>query len=289
MFIKKTHMKSKNLLKIFSPNLPKTKKELELIKRDFLLKHVKFETLDRYDISDVNFNDSSIQVNVVVGRNLTSVIGGSLASLNDELDLIDLIDELDLIGEVIDIEHDVIEVDFKEEFKEELSLGLERYCSKFRFMLDKKSIYTVDKLEGFKKRVLKTINEQIEYYSTQSDMPGFFKILIIDFYNKFYEYVSKFNTDEVQISDKLKFKLNKNQVILLFQTMFDQGVISGMSELDLYRILDEKTKYTKDGVYIDMKDTRIQANKFKKGNASPAASLELLSQKFKKDFFTAMS
>lgn len=153
-------------------------------------------------------------------------------------------------------------------------------------MLDKKSIYTEDKLEGFKKRTLLAINELIEFYSTKSDLPDSFKDLITEFYGDFYDYISVFSLKEIQISDKIRFKLNKNQVILLFQTMFDKGVISGMSELELYKILDEKTMYTKDGVYTGMKDTRIQANKFKKGNASLAASLKLLSQKFNKDFFT---
>ncbi len=262
-------MKSKNLLKIFSPILPKTKKELELIKRNFLLKNVKFETIDGYDISSVNFNDSSILVKTLVGRSLSYVT-----------------DDLGFIEEITDLEYEVKEVKFEEEFKEELELGLKRYKSKFTSILDEKGIYTEGMLEGFKKRKLKIINELIEYYSIKSDLPDFFKKLIIEFYNDFYNYISKFNIDEIQISDKLKFKLNKNQLILLFQTMIDKGVISGMSQLDLYRILDEKTMYTKNGVYEDMINTRTQANKLQKGHVSSAASIKELSHLFDENFFT---
>jgi len=262
-------MKSKKLLKLFPPYLPKTKKELDLIKRKFLMKDLKFEKNDGYGISNVNFNDSSILVKILVGRSSSSIT-----------------DEFGFIEEVIDLEHDVIKVDFKEEFKEELSLGLEIYCSKFRSTLYKKNIFTEAELEGFKKMTLKTINDRIEYYSTKSDLPDFFKDLIIAFYSDFYSYISAFSLEEIQISDKLKFNLKKNQVILLFQTMFDKGVMSGMSQLDLYRILDEKTMYTKNGVYVDMKNTRTQANKLQKSHVSSAASIQELSQLIDENFFT---
>jgi hypothetical protein len=263
-------MKSKDLLKIFSPNLPKTKKELELIKRKFLLKHVKYESIEEENISNVNFSDTSILVK--------TVIGSSSSFIEDELGFKD---------EIIDLEHDLIKVDFKDEFKEELSFGLEIYCSKFRSMLDKKSIYTVDMLEGFKRSKLENINKLIKYYSTISDLPDFFKDLIIAFYNDFYNYISAFSLEEIQISDKLKFKLTKSQVILLFHTMLEKKVISGITPNDLNRILNEKTMYSSNDSYIDMKDAGRQANKFQKGHALSSPSLNKLSSIFNKTFFTS--
>jgi hypothetical protein len=265
-------MKRINLIKLFNPNLPKTNKEFERIKMEFLLNDIKYkDILCQGAKPNINLNDFEINFEIVSGSSKRIVT-----------------DELGFEEEFVELDYDIMLIDFEEEFERALDLQLNRNFLKFKVVLDEKGIYTPEKLEGFKKMKLKKINELIDFYKSESDLPDFFKDLIIEFYNQFYDYVSGFNLNEVQISDKIKFKLNRNQLILLFQKMLDKGVISGMSQLDLYKLLDERTMYTNnEGDYKDMISTRIQANKLQKGNTSSESALEKLSSIFGKDFFTS--
>ena len=264
-------MKRPNLIKLFNPNLPKSNKKLQIIKKEFLLNDIKYkDILIQGGVPNVDLNDFEINVEVISDSSKQIVI-----------------DELGFEEELVELEYDLVLIDFETEFKKELQIGLDRLCAKFIYNLDNKAIYTADRLEGYKIEILKRINKMIENYLIKSDLPDLYKKLIIEFYSKLYDYISSFSLEENQICDKLKFRLSKNQVILLFKVMHDKSVISGITPLDLYRILDEKVKYTnKEGVFTDMKNTRTQANKFENSHISLATSLDELSKIFDKNFFT---
>jgi hypothetical protein len=263
-------MRRINLIKLFNPNLPKTNEEFQRVKFEFLLNDIKHkDILYQGGKPDINLDDFEI--------NYEFVSGSSKSMFKDELGFEE---------ELVDLEYDVMTIDFEEEFKKALQIGLDRFCSKFISNIHEKAIYTEDTLEGYKRERLKIINKLIGNYQTKSDLPDGYKNLIVEFFKKFYDYISVFSFEEVQISDKLKFKLSKNQVILLFQVMLNKSIISGISELDLYRILDEKVMYIKKGVYINMKNTRRQANKLQNGHTSEAVSLVELSKIFDKNFFS---
>ncbi|WP_298883675.1 hypothetical protein [uncultured Polaribacter sp.] len=257
---------------VFNFVLPKINSDLEKIKTEFLIKDVKYKKeLELGGKPIIDLNDTSINVEVISNT--------SKRFFNDSNK-----NEI----EEFEIEKEIIQLEFKEEFNKVLVLKWKRFLSKFESDLKERNIYTKEMLDGYKKMRLKIINDSIDFYKNQSDLTNEFKQAIISFYNDVYNYISNFTIEEIQVTDRLKFKLNKNQVILLFQSMLDKGVISGMSPLDLYRILDRNTMYTNDqGVYVNMVNTRVQANKLQKGHTSSEPAIEKLSKLFDKNFFSS--
>lgn len=267
-------MKHEKLLVKFDNGIPKSKEELNSIKKEFLLNDVKYkEILSSGNEPSINLADEKIHKEVVVGENHIIVKDKEFG-----------FEEREKI-----LEYYIKELDFHDEFQKALEKLFVNYCDRFTKELDLKAIYTPEMLEGFKKVKLKKINELKFFYNNESNITQPFKDFMIDFCDKVYEFISNFNNDDFMISDKLKFKLNRNQIILLFQTMLDKGVISGISQNDLYRILEEKTLYLNDkGGYEKMRNIRIQANKLQKGHTSSDPAIEKLSQLFDKNFFSSM-
>lgn len=263
-------MENRRLLIELNNKIPKSKKELDVLKKNFLLNDIMHRDLLNNDENPkIDLNQSNIQYKVVVGKSVTIVQ-----------------DELGFEEEEVELEHDLIEIDFYEEFERALEALFENYKTKFIRELDRKGIYTLEGLEGFKKSKLKKINDFIIELCDVSNIEESGKQLIKEFSEKVYDFISNFKVEDYQISDKLNFNLNKNQLIFLFQTMWNKGVISGTTQGDLYTILEKTTRYkNKHSLYEDMKGVRIQANKLTKGNISLDASRKKLSSIFKGTFF----
>jgi hypothetical protein len=270
--IKNFKMKNYSFL-ITLKKLPEFQKDIILIKKDFLLKDVKY----KYEL---NAGGSPV-VDLKESKALVEVLIGESYSLVKE-------DEFGFEEKEITPEYDLIEFEFKEEFEKSLKDFFKTYCKKFIEQLDVKNIYTLEMLSGYKKMKFNKINSLISFFQKNSDMNDSFKDLIIQFCKDCYEFISNFNLNEVMVGDKLKFKLKKNELILLFQIMWDKEVILGISESDLYRILEDKTLYTdNNGNYCEMKYVSQQANKLKQGHNSPKFPGKRLSEIFHKSFFTS--
>lgn len=263
-------MKRKNIISSSFKVIPKSQKEIVEIKRNFLLSDIKHEhNVSKNRFPNLDFKENRIEFKVMV---VVSV------EVNQ--------DEYGFEYEEEVLEDDLVEVDFFKEFEDALEIKLDNYCSKFLDELDKKSVYTVDDLEGFKKRQLYKVNERIEYLEKESDIEDKIKKIIIEYYNKLCDFIYNFKIEDYQEGHKLKFKLNKNQLIYLVQTMFDKRLISGIGINILYGILESHTQYFDNGKYQNMKGVRIQANKFINGHSSPEKSIKALSKIFDKNFFT---
>ena len=261
-------MERENLLNIINLGQTWSGKAIDDIKRDFLSKDIKHQQgLEHNQIPTLDLNESKIHIKVIVGKSVRIV--------------------QDVFGfeeEEVDLEFDVIEIDFYEEFERALENVLESCCNKFIRDLDKKGVYTAEGLEGYKSSKLKKVNDLIAQLEIHSDMEEQIKIYLVKCYNKLYNYISNFKLDDYQVSSKLKFKLNKNQLIWLFFILHREGIIAGLSQNDLFRFLEANFMYYDDD-YKSMAGVRIQANKLTKGDASPEKSIEVLSEIFKKDFF----
>jgi hypothetical protein len=250
-----------NLLKIFNPKLPKTQQEIESIKKDFLLK----------DIIHKSNSSLSIDLNKSIIETVVVFNSKNKQHIFDD-------DEFDSKND------DLVQVDFYEEFAKALADTLDSYISKFIVELERKYIYTVNDLDGYKRFKLKKINEFIQELEL-SDVETKSKDILKRFYEDMYGFISSFNIDDTLVSNKLKFKLNKNQLIWLFQTMLNKGVISGISNLDLYRILETNSMYYDGSKYHDMSNVRTQAHKLTNGASSTKKTIEELSKIFDKNFF----
>lgn len=264
-------MKRKNLLGKFSPGALKTQEAIQVLKRQFLLNDIRYKgDLENGKHPIVDLSVSNIQTEVVVGKSIVKSID-DLGFEEDEV--------------VLDYEH--IEVDFYEEFKEALDNILMGYCKKFELELEKKGVYTRNDLEGFKGMKLKRINELIKYVTSSSPIEYNINKHLVEFYNNLYDFIFKFRFEDSQVDKKLKFKLKKTHLIWLFLAMYEQGLIKGMSNLDLYAFLENNTMYfdSRKGEYVDMINVRIQANKLIKGDVSPTDPTKVLEQKFHSNFF----
>ncbi|WNH13852.1 hypothetical protein [Thalassobellus suaedae] len=264
-------MENRLLLIELNQGIPKTQKEINIIKKDFLLNDIRHkEIVNNGETPTLDLNESNIQAEVVVGKSKRTFH-----------------DEFGFEREVVDLEYEIETINFYEEFDKALNISFDEYCSKFIKELDRKGVYTSESIEGFKKNQLKKINDLITYLNQSSDFEAKDKALIIQFCEKLYDFSSNFKSEDFQISDKLKFKLNKNQVIWLFQSMYDKNVISGITHPDLFRFLDDYCEYFDKAKYHQMSNSRIQANKFINGHASPKESIKALNEKFDKDFFSS--
>lgn len=262
-------MENRRLLIELNLDIPKTQKEIEAIKKAFLLNDIRHKDIvSNGEIPILDLNESNIQAEVVVGKSKSIVH-----------------DEFGFDEEKVEMEYEIETINFHEEFDEALNTSFDEYCSKFIKELDRKGIYTSENLEGFKKMKLKRINDLKNILAQNHSLEHMVKDSLIKFYDKVYEFTSNFESENYQISDKLKFKLNKNQVIWKFLSMHEKGLISGITLSDLYRFLDANCEYYDKGGYHQMANSRIQANKFIKGHASPEESIKVLNQKFDKDFF----
>ena len=266
-------MENRRLLIEFNRGIPKTQKEIEAIKKDFLLNDICYKDIISNGGSPViDLNIYNIQTEVVVGKSLR-IVKDDFGFLKDEIDL----------------EYDNIDIDFHEEFDKALDIFFADYCLNFIKELDRKGIYTSENLVGFKRMKLKRVNDLKNKLIQNPSLEQKVKDSIVKFYDKIYEFTSNFKVEDYQISDKLKFKLNKNQVIWLFLSMYDKGVIRGITHSDLFRFLNAHCKYFDKDEYQDMSNSRIQANKFINGHASPSESIKVLNEKFDVDFFSSSS
>lgn len=261
---------SSSLIKLQS--LPKSQKEIDSIKKDFLLEDVKHkEVLRAGYVPEIAIKGSKIIAEVITGV--------SKHIYKDEFGF-------DYEAEVFHAELE--EKDFSVELEKSFEFLFEDYCKRFIAEIGRKGIFTKDLLEGFIKFNLDKINKLKSFYLDESDIDLDIKKMILNLLDKLYEYISNFNLDNTQISDKIQFKLSKNEVILLFQTMLNKGIITGVSPNDLYRILENNTCYKdKAGGYSEMKSVRIQANKLDNGHASKDPSLKSLQKIFHPTFFTS--
>jgi hypothetical protein len=249
--------------------IPKTQIEINVIKNQFLHKDIKYKNIPYLGAMDsIDIEETTISVEVVY-----------LSSTNIK-------DEFGFEEEFL--ENDLVECEFQEEFERSLDVLLISAFESFKNLLDTKGVYTSDAIEGLKKRRLKKVNELVSFYEEESDIIEPLKNVLIEFCNKYYEFVSNFDIEDHQISDKFKFALNKNELILLFQTMLDKDVITGIPQNDMYRLLEQKTLYkVSKGEYAEMKNVRLQANKLQKGYVSSETSLNKLCSIFHKTFFTS--
>ena len=259
---------SSSLIKLQS--LPKSQKEIDSIKKDFLLQDVKHkEVLQAGYVPEIAIKGSKIIAEVItdVSKDIYK-------------------DEFGLDYEVEVFHAELEEKDFSVELEKSFEFLFEDYCKRFIAEIDLKGIFTKDLLAGFIKSKLARIDQLKSFYIDESDIEPDIKKMILNFLDKLYEYISNFNLDNIQISDKIKFKLSKNEVILLFQIMLNKGVISGMVPNDLYRILERHVLYKdKNGNYSQMKKVRIQANKLIQGNVSADPGLNKLAKLFNHRFF----
>ncbi|MEP3836404.1 MAG: hypothetical protein ABJM36_02100 [Algibacter sp.] len=264
-------MENRRLLIEFNRGIPKIQKELDIIKKDFLINDIMHKDFLRNgEYPDLDFNKTKIQTEVSVGKSVRIVQ-----------------DKFGFEEEEIDLELDVIEIDFYEEFERALVALFDNYCTKFLNELDRKGVYTFEGIEEYKLVKLKKLNNLISELDKCCDLQEDIKTLISEFYNKVYDFISNFKLENYQISDKLQFKLNKNQVVWLFLSMYDKGVVSGITDLDLYSFLDAHCKYFDKDEYKDMSNSRTQGNKFINGHASPSESIRVLKEKFDEDFFSS--
>ncbi|MEO7283166.1 hypothetical protein [Gelidibacter sp.] len=169
-------MKRKNLLDISNSGLPKSQKEIEAIKKVFLSKDIMHkEALKNNEVLDLDLNKSKIQAEVIIGKSVRIVH-----------------DVFGFEEEQVNLEMDCIEIDFYEEFKEALETLFENYCKKILSELDRKGIYTAESVEGYKEIKLNKINKLISVLEKESDIEIPIKILIQEFYNKLYDFISNF-------------------------------------------------------------------------------------------------
>ncbi|MCA0151725.1 hypothetical protein [Winogradskyella vincentii] len=264
-------MENRPLLIEFNRGIPKTQKELEILKKDFLSNDITHKDLLKNGENPVlDFNKTKIQSEVVVGKSMRISL-----------------DRFGFEEEEIDFEYDLKEIDFSEEFKRALEISFNNLCNKFIDELDKKGIYTSEGLEGYKNVKLKKLNDLILELDNVCDIEEGIKNLIKEFYNKLYDFISNFKSENYQVSKKLNFKLNKNQLIWFFKMMYDKGVISGLHINDVYRLLETNTRYYENGDYVDMKAVIRQAHKLTKGYTSPEKAIKKLSETFDKSFFSS--
>ena len=264
-------MENRRLLIELKNGIPKNQRDLDILKKDFILKDIiNKDSLMNGEFPNLDFNKFKIQTKVIIGKSVRIVQ-----------------DEFGFEEEEIDLELDVIEIDFYEEFERALETLFDNYCTKFLNELDGKGIYSFEGIEGYKLVKLKKLNNLISELDNCCDLEEDVKTLIREFYSKVYDFISNFKMENYQVSKKLKFKLNKNQLIWLFQTMYKKDVISGMSQSDLYRILEDGFMYRYNGKYIDMTGVSRQANKLVNSNTSPEKAIKLLSETFNKDFFSS--
>tara|TARA_R110002049_G_scaffold306078_1_gene503954 strand:+ start:11274 stop:12074 length:801 start_codon:yes stop_codon:yes gene_type:complete len=266
-------MNRKNLLNILNLGLPKTQKEIEELKKEFLLKDSKY----KYDLNNgknvtVDLNESKIQVDIIVGTSIRTVQ-----------------DDFGFDEEACDYEIEYLNIDFYEEFNKALEISFDNFCKKFTKELNCKGVYTTEGLEGFKKSKLKKTNELIDFIKTGSDIENCIKVYLEEYYSKLYDFISNFKLENYQVSDKFKFKLTKSQLIWLFHSMLDKKVIVGITPTDLYRMLEKNTMYFDKGEFKDMTGVRVQASKLINGSSSPKKSIEELSEKFDTDFFSSIA
>jgi hypothetical protein len=221
--------------------------------------------------TNLNLKTSKITTEIPVGRSYS----------------INKYDEFGFEEKEISIDYDIIEVEFIDEIDKALRTLFDNYFKKFKNEIESKAIFTDELLTGYKKIKLKKINELNSFFKNESDIEKNYNNLIIECLEKLYESVSNFHFDEVMISDKLYFKLNKNEIILLFTTMWNKEVISRISQADLYRFLETNILYmNNDSNPSVMQYVKTQANKLKK-DVSSTKSRDNLSRIFHKTFFTS--
>ena len=265
-------MKRKNLIQRFNPATLKTIESIEVLKRDFLLKDIKYKAVLENDENPVvDLAATIIQAEVVVGKSIVKTV-----------------DEMGFEDDEVQLNYDFIEVDFYEEFERAMGDHFIEYCNKFELGFEKKGVFSSEDLEGYKGMKLKKINELVEYVRTKSPIENKIKKLLEEFYNNLYDYISNFRFEDSQVNKKLKFNLNKNQLIWFFLSLYENGLIKGMSYLDLYAFIERNTMYfdSEKGEYIDMDKVRTQGNKFTKNHISPTESVKVLEQVFHTTFFS---
>lgn len=142
------------------------------------------------------------------------------------------------------------------------------FVQNFSKTIHDKAIYGTDSLIEFKSIKLQELNEITDKVEQASYLDNDFKATIIDSIEKAYHYINyyKHNTAE----DKIKFNLNKNEVVTLFHLLLKKGYIKGY-KADLSRFIDANFQYLSgtEGIHKDITSSGKLELKLKSNDKNP--------------------